>query len=71
MKALIVCIAILFLIIILLSVWIQSLQDRLDKMIEINEYNHKVIIESLKRIIRRQEIFMKRQEKINNKTNLN
>lgn len=70
MKALIVCIAILFLIIILLSVWIQSLQDRLDKMIEINEYNHKVIIESLKRIIRRQEIFMKRQEKINNKTNL-
>ena len=71
MKALIVCIAILFLIIILLSVWIQSLQYRLDKMIEINEYNHKVIIESLKRIIRRQEIFMKRQEKINNKTNLN
>ena len=71
MKALIVCIAILFLIIILLSVWIQSLQDRLDKMIEINEYNHKVIIGSLKRIIRRQEIFMKRQEKINNKTNLN
>lgn len=71
MKALIVCIAILFLIIILLSVWIQSLQDRLDKMIEINEYNHKVIIESLKRIIRRQEIFMKKQEKINNKTNLN
>lgn len=71
MKALIVCIAILFLIIILLSVWIQSLQDRLDKMIEINEYNHKVIIESLKRIIRRQETFMKGQEKINNKTNLN
>ena len=71
MKALIVCIAILFLIIILLSIWIQSLQDRLDKMIEINEYNHKVIIESLKRIIRRQEIFMKRQEKINNQTNLN
>ena len=71
MKALILFIAILFLIIRLLSVWIQSLQDRLDKMIEINEYNHKVIIESLKRIIRRQEIFMKRQEKINNKTNLN